>query len=72
VEGVHFVNGPWFTVQKSGAWNTLGTFRLSNGSSTMRATLKLKVELIAPGDQTENKPSLPNSSNSSTSIAPSK
>jgi hypothetical protein len=45
VEGVHFVNGPWFTVQKIGTWNTLGTARISNGEKTLNATIELKLEL---------------------------
>jgi len=54
VEGVHFVNGPWFTVQKTGVWKTLGTFWLSNGTENTRAIIELKLHLEDVSDDVPN------------------
>jgi hypothetical protein len=48
VEGRHFVAGPWFTVQETGAdWETLETFWLSDGGNEqtrVRVDIKLRLE----------------------------
>jgi len=43
---VHFVAGPWFTVQTSGSdWKLLDTIWISNGKENAKARVELKVEL---------------------------
>ena len=46
MEGRHFVAGPWFSVQKSGAdWKRLDTVWLSNGLEQERVHVEIKVRL---------------------------
>jgi hypothetical protein len=53
VEGVHFVAGPWFTVQKDGDdWERLDTVWLSNGARDDQARVEIRLRL-APAPKTE-------------------
>jgi hypothetical protein len=52
MEGVHFVAGPWFTVQPSNAdvWHPFGELWLSNGSFDGKARIEIKLWLDEPED----------------------
>jgi hypothetical protein len=41
---VHFVAGPWFTVQKSGdEWQEMGQVWISNGSADCKGRIEIKI-----------------------------
>ena len=55
MEGVHFVAGPWFTVQRSGDdWQVLDRIWISNGSNNSIGRVELRVELEEIGDDASN------------------
>jgi hypothetical protein len=52
---VHFVAGPWFTVQKSGSdWQLMETIWISNAGKTAKARAELRVELEEPHHEVAN------------------
>jgi hypothetical protein len=49
VEGVHFVAGPWFTVQQAGGdWFTLDRVWLSNGKDDRGGQVQIRLRLAPP------------------------
>ena len=45
MEGVHFVAGPWFTVQQNGKQQRLDTIWVSDGQRNVTAHLGVKIRL---------------------------
>ena len=51
MEGVHFVAGPWFTVQRSGDdWQELGQIWISNGHEDCKGRIEIRIELAEAED----------------------
>ena len=51
MEGVHFVAGPWFTVQQTGSdWETLDRIWLSNGDRDDPAQVQVRLRLEEPDE----------------------
>lgn len=45
MEGVHFVAGPWFTVEQQNRWQRYETIWISNGADNLRGRLEIHLSL---------------------------